>query len=165
MSLRERELDWQRERRFPVWDRFGGPGRYVRWTYRYPGPTVLFVLVVFGGLWVAPDLAAGDGARIRVPGFPIVALGVIYWHLRTAGQLHREWRERRGEASTSPPTGSWLERADQANQVRAEAENRAGTLDAAWSPLMRRFYAIWFAYVGLVVVVGSIVVLVISAVG
>lgn len=153
MSLRERELAWQRRRRFPAWDRVGGPGRLARWAYRHPvATTSLFVLLLVAPLTLVSLMAEGRG--LRVPVVPLIAAGFLYWNLRVAAQLHREWCERPGNPPPSEAsTGSWLERADASQQAQTEAENAFGPEEMS-SPATNRFFVVWFVYVGLGAVVG-----------
>jgi hypothetical protein len=165
MSLRERELAWQRRRRFPVWDRLGGPGRYARWTYRHPLATVMLFVVVFIMPAVAVEFAREERQGVRIPTMSLVAVGFLYRHLRVAGELYREWRGRVGDSGQlDAPTGGWLARADLRNQVQAETENEFGVEEMS-SPATNRFFALWVVYIGLGVLVGLAVELLLRMTG
>lgn len=148
MTLRERELEWQRRRRFPAWDRMGGPSSASRWAYRHPVGTVALLALLFGVPVMGLSLT-GRGAGLELPFLAVAGVLGTAWQLRVAGELFEEWREQGGDdrAAEARKVG-WLERSDHYQQIQAEQENEFGVEDAM-SPANERFFTIWMAYIGL----------------
>jgi hypothetical protein len=107
VELRERELDWQRQRLFPAWDRTGGPSRVVAWSYRHPALASTAAAVPVATVVAAFAISSDRG--MRHPGSLLIAfLAIAVVDLFTKKQLYEEWHARRrapGLAGGSEPAG------------------------------------------------------------
>jgi len=98
VAIVQRVLRFIGDRQAARWDRFGGPGPALRWSFRHPW----LVTLTTAGL-----LAVALGAVFGVPPFSPLVLVIVLVSpvapvLRMLSRIHDRWLERDGHA----PTGS-----------------------------------------------------------
>ena len=102
MAIVQRVLRFIGDRQAARWDRFGGPGPALRWSFRHPW------LVTFT---IAGLLAVALGAVFGVPPFSPLVLVIVLVSpvapvLRMLSRIHDRWVERPVDAPTdtdAPP--------------------------------------------------------------
>ena len=102
MAIVQRVLRFIGDRQAARWDRFGGPGPALRWSFRHPW------LVTFT---IAGLLAVALGAVFGVPPFSplvlvIVLVSPVAPFLRMLSRIHDRWVARDGDTPTdtdAPP--------------------------------------------------------------
>lgn len=148
MSSRQREADWWRERRFPVWDRTGGPGKFGTWLYGHPALGYLALLLLAGGV-IALGLVLGSEPAWATWGVLLALLAIPAWFWRLQVKVFREWVEQHDSAAgpREPVDGGWWERTVADQQARAEVENQHADGELL-SPALNRLFGLSFILVG-----------------